>query len=238
MTQTELLKSLSLFGSSAMASGIVRVHQHDCSGPRSNASFELRKIDPPAVIVEERIRTKSHVFQLRQKVEERIAGLRHQDLIASVAKQAEEIAISFTGARRQNHSIGIHLDSVVGVVTGHGLPCRTHSSRVRIVPKSAGIAQRGDNSCLNRIRNRTQSDWRSSGLTDPGPRIVPAESTRRRRSPSDPTPSAMKNVDSHFHANGFRPRLPYNDLIHELQSRSEFHPGGTLRLRYGALRST
>ena len=75
-----------------MAGRIVRMHHQNRPGPRPNPPLQLREVNPPAKVVEQRIRLQPHIIQIRQKVEQRIARLRDQHLIARVAQQPEQEA--------------------------------------------------------------------------------------------------------------------------------------------------
>ena len=82
-------QSLALAHAGPVARWIVRMYHQDRSCARRNRPLQFALVDPPAVIVKERIGPQPHIVQIGQKVEERVARLRHQDLVAWVAQQAK-----------------------------------------------------------------------------------------------------------------------------------------------------
>ena len=82
-----------------VAGGIVAMNDNGGARARSDGAFKGGKIELPAVIIEERIADEADIVEAGEKVEERIAWSWNQHFVAGVAEQAEEIGISFTGAR-------------------------------------------------------------------------------------------------------------------------------------------
>ena len=73
-----------------------------------------------------RARTASRVdrFEPRQVLEQRIARLRHQHLVAGIAQQLEQQRVRLAGARRQRHAIGGDDDAAAAEVGGDRLARR------------------------------------------------------------------------------------------------------------------
>src|ERR1700744_5029819 len=87
---------------------------------RADPSSQGFDIQVPAVVVKQRIGDEAYVLEPGQKIEERIAGLRNQHLIAGVRKQAEEVAVGFAGAGGEQDAPGIDRDAVLPVIASDG----------------------------------------------------------------------------------------------------------------------
>src|SRR5579872_2435519 len=80
-----------------MTRRIVGVDDDHSLAAGGEPAAECLQVEMPAVIVEKRIRNKPHIIELGQEIEERIAGLADQHLVAGIAEQAEEEAVSLAG---------------------------------------------------------------------------------------------------------------------------------------------
>src|SRR5262249_12739856 len=84
-------------------------------------------------------------LEIGKKLEERVAGLGHQDLVARIAEQAEDIGVALAGAGGQDDRVGIAVGTLVcGVVFGDGTARRKQSARLRLVSQSLGVMKRGE----------------------------------------------------------------------------------------------
>ena len=102
MPHTERLQPFPLARAGPVSRRVVGMHHQDRSCPRRNRPLQLAEIDPPAVIVKQRVGSQPHIIHIGQKVEERVARLRHQHLVARVAQQAKQKAIALACACRQD----------------------------------------------------------------------------------------------------------------------------------------
>src|SRR5437879_4050848 len=83
------------------------MHQNDSSGPRRNGHFQGRQINLPAMVVNKRVRHELHVLQIAQKIEQRIARLRNQNLVFGIAKQTKDVRVTLAGAGGENNILWI-----------------------------------------------------------------------------------------------------------------------------------
>src|SRR5256885_4029833 len=58
----------------------------------------FRSINLPAMVVNKRVRHQIHVLQIAQKIEQRIARLRNQNLVFGIAKQTKDVRVTLAGA--------------------------------------------------------------------------------------------------------------------------------------------
>src|SRR5580700_4104893 len=107
-----------------MPGRIVGMDERNGTRLRADQSPQRFDVQVPTVIVKQRIRGKAYVLELCQKVEERIAWLGDQHLIACVCKQAEEVAVGFAGAGGEKDAFRIDRDTVVPVISGDGFASR------------------------------------------------------------------------------------------------------------------
>ncbi len=113
MPNTDRLQPMPILGPSRMSRRIVRMHHHNRLRPRPDPLLQLPKVDPPPMVIKQRIRPQPHVLQIRQKIKQRITRLRHQHLVPRIAQQPEQIPIPFARTRRQHHRIRINLRPMV-----------------------------------------------------------------------------------------------------------------------------
>ncbi len=59
----------------------------------------------PAAVVEQRILDHADGLEVRQKLEQRVRGPRHEHLVTGVAEQFEEVRVGFAGARREGQAV-------------------------------------------------------------------------------------------------------------------------------------
>lgn len=156
MAQAELFEALALFRICFMASGVIGIHQHNGLCTRGDPSLKLGKVDPPSVVVEERIGLEMYIFEVGEKVEEWVTWLSDEHLIASIAEQAKEIAITFTGAGRQEQGLRTDIGLMICVVGRYSFASKMHSAGVRIVEECARVAQ-GSKDGLNIVLKATCS---------------------------------------------------------------------------------
>ena len=76
------------------------------------------QVQMPAMIVEELIGNQPHVVQPGQEIEQWVAGLADQHLVARVAEQPEEEAVGLAGTGGEKDLIWIYRGSMVAVVAG------------------------------------------------------------------------------------------------------------------------
>lgn len=100
---------------------VVGVDEEDGAGTGPDASLELVEVDPPAVVVEERVGAEADVFEVGQVVEEWVARLGDENLIARVAEQTEEVTVAFAGAGGQSDGVRGDGGSMITVISGYGL---------------------------------------------------------------------------------------------------------------------
>lgn len=101
------LQLASLGGGGEVACGVVGMDQSDGAGARRDLLAKGRKVDVPAVVVEERVRNEMDITYLGQEVEKRIGGLGNEDFVAGVAKQPEEKAVCLAGAGGEDDLTGM-----------------------------------------------------------------------------------------------------------------------------------
>ena len=117
----------------------------DGSGTRGDASAQRLQIEMPAMIVEERIGDEAHVVQLGQKIEQGVAGLPDQHLIARIAEQAEEEAVAFAGTGGEKDLIGIDGNCVVTIILADGLARGAQTLGIRLVLERGRVVERRQN---------------------------------------------------------------------------------------------
>ena len=135
-----------------------------------------------------------HVLQVRQKIEQRIARLRHQHLIPRIAQQPKQIPIPFARTRSQHHRIRINISPMVSVVPTHSLPSRPHPPRIGIISQSSGIHPRPQNRLRIIIKptNRRVRHRQIDQLPPRRPRL--ANRSRKRALPQIPTRPLRKPI--------------------------------------------
>src|ERR1039458_102434 len=74
------------------------------------------EVDLPAVIVNQWVRDEFDIGEIGEKFEQRIARLRHENLVVRIAEQTEDVGIGFAGAGGQNESFGIEIENAVRLV--------------------------------------------------------------------------------------------------------------------------
>ena len=177
------------------------MHHHHRLRPRPNPLFQLRKIDPPPMVIKKRIALQPHILEVRQKIKQRIARLRHQHLIARVAQQPEQIPIPLAGARRQHQRSRVNTCPVVRVILCHGLSRRSHPTRIRVIHQSPRLRQRPQDR-LGIVLKPTHRRVRYRQIDQPPPRR-PSLADRSRKSalPHIPTSPSAKTECSPNHLN-------------------------------------
>ena len=109
----ELRHGRELVGVDIGARGIVRIDEDDGLGALAVGSvqefFQRGEVDRPAagMAVFEPIPRRAHRFQRSEMIEERVAGPRHQNGVAGVAEQLEEVRVSLRGRGAKEHAFGV-----------------------------------------------------------------------------------------------------------------------------------
>ncbi len=203
MPQADLLQPHPLRGTGSMSRRIIRMHHHNRLRPWPNPPLQLRKIDPPPIVVKERISPQTHILQIRQKIKQRITRLRDQHLIPRIAQQPKQIPISFTRTRSQHHSIRINPNPTIPVVPNHRFPRRSHPPRIGIIDQRPRTSQRRKNR-LSIILKPTNRRVRDRQINQPPPRR-PSLANRSRKTalPHIPTRPHRKPIT---HLNMLSPR--------------------------------
>src|ERR1700677_1560045 len=184
MPRANLLQPRPLPCSSRMPRRIVRMHHHNRLRPRPNPPLQLRKVDPPPIVIKQWIRPQSHILQIRQKIEQRIARLPHQHLIPRIAKQPKQIPIPFTGTGGQYHRIRIDTSPMPRVIPRHRLPSRPHPPRIGIISQPLNPRQRPKNP-FSVIPKPTNRRVRHRQIHQPPPRSPRLSNSSRK--PTLPT---------------------------------------------------
>jgi hypothetical protein len=73
------------------------------------------------MVVEKLIGSQPHVIQPSQEIEQRVTWLADQHLVAGIAEQPEEEAVSLAGTGGKNDLLGIYVGSMVSVIAADGL---------------------------------------------------------------------------------------------------------------------
>src|SRR3954470_3268055 len=71
------------------------------------------KVDLPAMVVYQRIRDETHVLQLGEKIEQRIAWFGNEDFVTGIAEQTKNKRIAFAGAGGEDERFRIDGWSVI-----------------------------------------------------------------------------------------------------------------------------
>ena len=85
-------------GLAEMARWIIRMHDYNSAGARCNGLVYSVHVDLPAVIVEEGIARERDILDVREEIEERIAGLGNEYFVSGIAQCAKDEGVGFTGA--------------------------------------------------------------------------------------------------------------------------------------------
>ena len=97
------------------------MNQQDGAGAGRDATLYFGEIDPPAEIVEQRVGLEVDIIESCEEVEERVAGLGYQNLVAWIAEQTEEEGISLTGTGRQDEVFRRKFSPMLLIVGRDGL---------------------------------------------------------------------------------------------------------------------
>src|SRR6266478_4771388 len=99
---------------------IIGMNDDDSARSRRNGLLQRMKIDLPSVVVKEWVARQLHVLDFRQKVEERVTGLRDQKLVAGITQSSKHVGIRFTGAGREENILRRNVVLVRSVIGGDG----------------------------------------------------------------------------------------------------------------------
>ena len=121
---------------------IVRRHHQDRAHAIAHRAPHRVDVDAPRAVIFEPVRNGVNRLEPRQVLEQRIAWMRHQDLIAGIAQQLEQQRVGLAGARGERHPVGGNDDAAAAEVGGHGGAGRPHAQRLRIVLERARIRER------------------------------------------------------------------------------------------------
>ena len=125
--------------------GIVRVDDDHSLAAGGEAAAECLQVQMPAVIVDKRIGDQPHIIELGQEIEERVAGLADQHLVAGIAEQAEEETVGLAGAGGEKNVFRIDCGSMVTVIEAYGLARRAQAPWIRLVVQGRRIIEGGQN---------------------------------------------------------------------------------------------
>ncbi len=145
MPDAELLDPLALLVRRRVTCRIVRMHDDQGARLRSDPALQLGEVDPPAEVVEQRVRLKPNVVEVREVVEQRIARLRHHHRISRIAEQTEQEAVCLARAGRQDYLLRINRRDVLRIIRRNSLSSRQNPSRRRIVGHRPTVPQRPEN---------------------------------------------------------------------------------------------
>jgi hypothetical protein len=105
---------------------------------------DIGQIDAPSAMVVEAIRSGGHAVELREVIEERITGHRHEHLVsARRAQQLEQQRVGFAGARGQHDAIRIDGNAASRVIGSHRLSRLCQPKGRRIVDERVSRSERG-----------------------------------------------------------------------------------------------
>src|SRR5271156_699264 len=99
----------------------------------------------PAVIVEKLIGNKTHIIEPGQEIEERVARLANQYLVARITEQPEEEAVGLAGAGGEKNLFRIDRGSMVTVIEAYRLARRAQAPWIRLVMEGCRIIEGGQN---------------------------------------------------------------------------------------------
>ena len=160
MPRTQLLQLHALGSRRRMPGRIVRMNQHHRPRPRPDPLLQLGKVDPPAKVVKQRVIPQRHMVERRQKIEQRIARLRYQHLVARVAQQPKQKAISLACTRSQDHPPRVNLCTMLRIVPAHSLPSTQDPTRIGVINHRRRLPKRAQDRPLvvhkpahSRVRN-------------------------------------------------------------------------------------
>lgn len=158
---------------------IVGMHHHHGARPGRDGAIQRVHVDQPAVVVDERIGHQTDILQARQELKQRIAGRGHQDFVAGVAQQAEQVGVGLAGARGQQHARRRDHDAEFGVIAAHRFTRGQQPERLRSVFERLGIHQRAEDS--GRIVGHAGSRRIRLGQVEHFPAVPPALGDRLRQ---------------------------------------------------------
>src|SRR3954467_15240031 len=96
------------------------------------------KVDLPAVVVDQRIWDETHVLQLGEKIEQRIAWFGNEDFVTGIAEQTKSKRISFAGAGGEDERFRIDGWSVI---MRNRFACGKQALGLGIIVKRSRIAE-------------------------------------------------------------------------------------------------
>src|SRR6266702_6718252 len=103
------------------------MNDDDSARSRRNGLLQRMKIDLPSVVVKEWVARQLHVLNFREKVEERVAGLGDQKLVAGITQSSKDVRIRFAGAGREENILGRNVIITCRVIGGDGPASRLQS---------------------------------------------------------------------------------------------------------------
>src|SRR6266536_1649274 len=96
------------------------MNDDDSARARRNGLLQRMKIGLPSVVVKERVARQLHVLNFREKVDERVAGLGDQKLVAGITQSSKDVGIRFAGAGGQKNILGRNVVLARSVIGGDG----------------------------------------------------------------------------------------------------------------------
>jgi hypothetical protein len=127
---------------------------HDPARPRRDRRFQARKINLPAVIVDQQIRNEANVCKVREKFKERIAGRGNENFVSLFAEQPENVRVSLARSRSEQDAFGVDALNRPGkslastVIFGHRFPRFSQALAFRAIYERARIRESRENFLL------------------------------------------------------------------------------------------
>ena len=151
------------------------VGAHEQHGARSGAECPLDApdVDGPGCVVLELVRNGHHRIEARQVIEQRIARMRNQHLVAGSAQQFEQQRIGFARTRCQRNSIDRGRQSSPFEISHHRLTGLEYSQRFGRVDQTARVTERRKQ--IVRIRKAGTRGIRRREIED---RLIPPSHAR------------------------------------------------------------
>ncbi len=118
--------------------GVVGVDQQNGARAGCDATLELGEIDPPAEVVEERVRLQADIVEGGEEIEQRIAGLGDEDFVSGIAQQAKKKGVRFAGAGGEDQILRWNVSLMASIVLRNGGAGGWDAARVGVVEGGRG----------------------------------------------------------------------------------------------------
>jgi hypothetical protein len=119
------------------------VHDEDRPGAGADRFAQARFIEVPGAVVAQRVGREGDALERGEKIEQRVARPRDQELVAGVGQQLEEEAVGFAGRGGQKQALGVDGEAAPAVVVSDGGACFGEAARGRRVGEGARIGEGG-----------------------------------------------------------------------------------------------